>query len=225
MNNEHIFGVYYVFCDNNWKDVFTDQITTINKSNILEKFNKLHVVVGSKQNDDFEFVKNKFNSNNIKFYNIPNNLQFEFPALNLVKQICEKYVCKILYFHTKGTGISESNMRFYHGSDNLKHIQSCVKDWRKFMEFFNIIKNNECLKILDSYDACGVNLTDQPYKHYSGNFWWSKSSYINSLPDFNSIDITHRWNAEFWIGMGNGKLYNFYTEPNAGYIKKLTTKY
>jgi hypothetical protein len=116
-------------------------------------------------------------------------------------------------------------MHFYHGSTNLDYLQSCINDWRKFMEFFNLIKKDDCLKILDKYDTCGVNLTDQPYKHYSGNFWWSKSSYICTLPDFNSINISYRWNAEFWIGMGNGKMYNFYTEPDAGYTKRLNKKY
>jgi hypothetical protein len=225
MNKELIFGVYYIFCKNNWKEVVNEQIQAIQETDILSICNKLHVIVASKQTEDYEYIKKKLSHSNIKFYNIQNNTQFEFPALKLIKQICEKYVCKIFYIHTKGTGISESNKTFYHGSTNLKHLQECVKDWRQYMEYFILAKANKNIELLDTYDACGVNLVDRPSKHFSGNFWWSKSSYIKQLPNIDTLDTTFRWNAELWIGTGNGNLFNHYNEVNAGYINKIDKKY
>jgi hypothetical protein len=226
MNKEkNIFGVYYIYCENNWKDVVTEQIQTIYNSNILSFTKKLYVVISYKEQEELDFIQKQFNSENIKFYSIKNNLQFEFPALKLIKQICEKYVCNIFYMHTKGTGISEKNMYFYHGSTDIKHLQSCVRDWRHFMEYFLLYKAKENILLLEKYDACGVNLIDTPKKHFSGNFWWSKSSYINKLQNIDTIDTSYRWNAEFWIGTGNGNLYSHYQELSAGYTNNIKCNY
>jgi hypothetical protein len=225
MNNELIFGVYYIFCENNWKDVFIEQVKAIKESNILSICKKLHVVVASKQIKDFNFIKSNLLDTNIKFYNIQNNTQFEFPALKLLKQICEKHSCKVFYIHTKGTGISEANKTFYHGCTNLKYLQECVRDWRQYMEYFTLYKAAENISLLNEYDACGVNLVEHPHKHYSGNFWWSKSTYINTLPDIDALDVSYRWNAEFWLGYGNGLLFCHYQEPNAGYTNKISKNF
>jgi hypothetical protein len=59
------------------------------------------------------------------------------------------------------------------------------------MLYFNIIKWRDCLNALIEYDTCGVDLRSEPVLHYSGNFWWSKASNINSLPkiiEFNNLE-------------------------------------
>lgn len=223
--NRDIFGVYYIYCKNNWKDVVTEQVQSIFDSNILLYTKKLYVVVSYTQQQEFDFIKKLLNHKQVQIYGICNNTQYEFPALKLVKDICKKNICNIFYMHTKGTGISTENMNFYHGSTNIEYLRECVHDWRRFMEYFILYKVKKNTKLLEKYDACGVNLVDHPNKHFSGNFWWSKSLYINKLQDLDKIDITHRWNAEFWIGSGNGKLYSHHQESNAGYTKKITTSY
>ena len=35
-----------------------------------------------------------------------------------------------------------------------------------------------------------------------GNFWMAKCSYINALPQIDSLDLEDRYQAEFWIGTG-----------------------
>lgn len=104
---------------------------------------------------------------------------------------------KILYLHTKGV--------------TTPHNQ-CIIDWRVYMTYHNVIRYNKCLKALDHCDACGVDFHKEPAKHFSGNFWWANSSYIKTLPSINDISnpnypsvLTTRHNAEFWLGMGNGK--------------------
>ena len=115
-------------------------------------------------------------------------------------------------------------MNFYHGSNHITHIKNCVNDWRKYMEYFIIENYESCLVILDKYDACGVNLCSNPTKHFSGNFWWSTSEYIKKLTDLKDIDRGHRWNAEFWIGSGEGRLFGLYS-ANAGYTERIEKNY
>ena len=55
-----------------------------------------------------------------------------------------------------------------------------VKDWVDYMIYYNIIKWITCLEELKDCDVVGVNLQKYPW-HFSGNFWWSKSSHIKTL--------------------------------------------
>jgi|LakMenEpi03Aug12_release.lakeMendotaPanAssembly.Ray.scaffolds.fasta_scaffold463218_2 hypothetical protein len=109
---------------------------------------------------------------------------------------------KFLYIHTKGI---------------TKYWNRPIRDWRKYMTFFMIQNFRRCIEILDTCDACGVDLVDEPVRHFSGNFWWARGDYINSLPRIEDISsdraefiLTLRHNAEFWIGMGNGDLFSLW---------------
>lgn len=218
------YGVYHVFCKNDWKIVFQSQIQSLVNSGLLIKIEKLYLTIIYNNEEDLNFINSKINNLNIEIHYTTNkNDEYEFPALNLIKELSEKNDCYLFYIHTKGVSIDESNMKFYHNSVDLNHLKNCVDDWREYMEYF-IIKNHElCINSLVNYDACGVNLVKEPTKHFSGNFWWAKSDYVKKLPNLNNLNKNHRWNAEFWIGMGNGKLYNFF-KNNAGYTERLNKK-
>ena len=41
------------------------------------------------------------------------------------------------------------------------------------------------IELLKTYDAVGCSLHLYPKKHFSGNFWWSKSSYLENLENIN----------------------------------------
>lgn len=221
MEIEYNFGVYFIYCNNSWKNIFDEQIEDIKNSKILDKIHTLFLSVNFFNDDDLSYIENKIsNFKNVKIANKYKKNYFEFEALRVVKEICKKYICNIFYIHTKGAGLSETNKTFYHNSTDLNHLSSCVKDWRKFMESEILYNADYIIKQLSYYDACGVNLTKEPKNHFSGNFWWSKSSYINKLPDIDIIS-NNRWNAEFWIGENAGNFLNLKTEKKAGYIHRL----
>jgi hypothetical protein len=220
------FCVYHIACMNDWKTIFDDQINTIVNSNILNDLDGLYITLIYQKIEDIVYIEEKIknlNKTSIK-YKTTNFYEYEFPALKLVRELSEKFDCNILYFHTKGVSINEINMGFYHGSKDIIHLKNCVNDWRKYMEYFVIENYENCLYHLKEYDACGVNLVNEPSKHFSGNFWWSKSSHINKLPEIKNIDINHRWNAEFWIGRFDGKFKNFYS-TKAGYVNRIIENY
>lgn len=214
------YGVYHVFCVNNWRDVFLEQLDSIKKSEIYNVISKFFLSVIYETEDDLNFIRNNMDGLNfeIKFKTTKN--EFEFPSLKIIKNLCDNEDCYIFYIHTKGVSITKNNMSFYHGSNDFEHISNCVKDWREYMTYFIIHKHKECLDKLKEYDACGVNLVDNPSKHFSGNFWWSKSDYIKKLPNIENINLNSRWSAEFWIGMVSGNFFSFH-KNNAGYTERL----
>lgn len=96
------------------------------------------------------------------------------------------------------------------------------------MSYFVVQNFSSCVRILDYSDACGVDLVGLPTTHFSGNFWWARGDYINSLPrikNISSIDaetiLSLRHNAEFWIGMGDGKLVSLWNSDIDVYKRHL----
>lgn len=100
-----------------------------------------------------------------------------------------------LYFHTKGVT--------WPGHEGGTY-------WRHHMNHWNIKKWRDNIKMLrKNYDTCGVKLVDKKWPlHYSGNFFWFKSSYLKRLPDPESLDMSNRMNAEFWSCSGGAKAAN-----------------
>ena len=77
---------------------------------------------------------------------------------------------KFLYIHTKGVSAKHSS------TDN-------VYWWRTWMEYHLIYRFKECLAALDKFNIVGVGYTKKVIgPHFSGNFWWTKGSYFNTLP-------------------------------------------
>ena len=119
---------------------------------------------------------------------------WEWPGLDFLKRYCdqlpegkEEYV---MYFHTKG--LSKLN-------------QGNIRDWRHYMEYWNIDRWRDCVALLDdNHDCVGTNWISKPFigidgrtvrnwKHYSGNFWWARASYIRKLESLTHPDSLN-WN-------------------------------
>jgi len=132
--------------------------------------------------------------------------KYEFPTLEMLREFCinnPEYL--VLYVHTKGV---------------TRNIPS-VQDWRKCMLYFLVKHYQTCIKLLESYDAVGINYMPCPLPHYQGNFWWARASYIATLKNVkDTLDITNisdkkgfseRHKAEMWLLTGKGKFcMNYY---------------
>jgi len=104
---------------------------------------------------------------------------YERFTLNNLYDDCLKENFYVLYLHTKGI---------------TKENSQPVKDWVEYLIYFNILKYKENIELLKTYDTIGVNL--QEPTHYSGNFWWSKSSHIKTLNREIGCNYT---DPEFWV--------------------------
>jgi hypothetical protein len=98
------------------------------------------------------------------------------------------------------------------------------------MEYIVIDKFESCIEKLKINDVCGC-FWDSAVPHFSGNFWWANSKYINKLENINVwcgknfLGLPNRFRHELWIGSGDPKAYSFVPLPNESlYLSKNTIR-
>ena len=183
------------------KERIIQYLDIIKDSKLINNVTVIYICfIGSEQIPISSNDISEYNNNlNIEIIKLSNNLSdFEVPTLNFLYEFCLlNPTHNVLYLHTKNVG---------------KQINLCIEDQIEYMLHFLVNKWHTCVENLNNYDACGVDLRDQPTLHYSGNFWWSRSSNIVSLPspiEFNNIIKypnplnSQRHNQEFWICHNN----------------------
>ena len=196
----HIF--IHICAIENWKEIFLELINTIRNSGLYNIVEKIHLgILGNIEIlVDSIFKDDKFN---ILYIDTRISL-YELNTINFIKYFCNKidHEINILYLHTKGVRKA--------GNEKV------TNSWVNMMTYFLINKYDYCLKYLSEFDSIGNNVVnlncynideicvnkDHTY-HYSGNFWWSKKSYIDKL-DYLNIDLSNnsintRYKAENWI--------------------------
>ncbi len=192
MLNNKVIIFFHVATIGNYQEVVDEIFGSIMNSELINQTERIIVsIVGDK------YVSFPDHNKIVKEHSF-NIDKGEFVTLKRIKDLSEeiKTNIKILYIHTKGVTTPNN---------------PCIVDWRHYMNYFNIEKCLLCIDTLNNFDTCGVDFVNEPAPHYSGNFWWVNSDYINTLPDIEEISnenskviLTVRHNAEFWIGMGNG---------------------
>ena len=65
------------------------------------------------------------------------------------------------------------------------------------MTYHLIEKHDDCLSLLSQYDSVGCNYNELPYKHFSGNFWWTTTNNIKN--NLSKIYNHYPNSAEYWI--------------------------
>lgn len=175
-----------------WYSVVTEQIRILLTSGLYNECEEINIgCIGSLSDKAFleKFIISQYPKLKIKYYG-EDPLQYEFPTLRLIEADRSDYAG--FYFHTKGvTRPFESNIQHWRVFLNEK----CINQWRHHYE-----------NILDGYDISSVNFLKSP-DHFSGNFWWFKRSYIDTLPPIDHLDLSNRYHAEQYVAMGKGKFY------------------
>lgn len=164
-----------------WKQSFDIINSYLIESKILNYSNEILYCI----NGDYMEAANYIGSKNLCL--VSNDIKnFEFSTINFMKKDLSVNNRKALYVHTKGasTGINKP-----------------VRDWIETMCYFNISCFEQRLLDLEVYDATGVDYHESPFRHFSGNFWWSKSSHIKKLPLLTNED---RHAAERWVCSRSG---------------------
>jgi hypothetical protein len=111
---------------------------------------------------------------------------------------------------------SYDNIGYIH-SKGITLLSKEVNRWRKVLEYGVIEKWNDNINALNKgYDVSGIFWMGN---HFSGNFWWAKSSYIETLPrpviekwDNHNVPVDSHWSSRYryegWIGIENPKANN-----------------
>ncbi len=188
LGSHKIIIYFHICCINHWRDIVSNLLFKIKHSGLYDKVFEIRcTILGSHNNDPI------FNDAKIKILYESNDMSLhEKCIINILYEDSKNDDFYVLYIHSKG----------------VKHLnlgtESNVYDWTDYMGHFNIYHHSKCIELLQDNDTVGVNLQishDYPL-HYSGNFWWSKTSHIRNL----KIITDNYYNScEFWVTNHIGK--------------------
>ena len=189
--------VYFISILGLWIEKTEKSYQNILKSGILDNtdLQKLYVVFTGDVKC-YDKLKSIWCHKKIEIEHYSENVKLhEYPGIKKIKDISNDNTNDyVFYFHAKG--ITRENQ---------------ANDWVAYLEYFNIIRYQECIKHLKENDVVGVEYLEIPSKkvppHMSGNFWWAKCSYINKLT-LPEPDAT-RHDFEWFIG--NCKTFKIYS--------------
>ena len=182
-----IRGVIHICQKDGWKRSFEILVKSLYSSGLLEATEQIDLCVVSDTEMDTSIYLPKS-----KYHFMGPSELYERPSLLHLRKLAQEDTEDVSYWylHTKG-------LRWF----DTKKEQN-VLEWIQIMLYWNITLWKKAVSSLQNgYDTYGPNLVDiiesKPVvKHYSGNFWWSKSSYLKKLPS--TIGIYYN-DPEFWI--------------------------
>lgn len=163
-----INGIYHIGCIGNYKSVIKEQLLLLHKKdyngnslyNIIKKLIIFLTDISTK-----DFIK-EFDPDNKFFYYATSLYERENYTINNFRQYLSENVQYIFYFHTKG----------------VSHKEGVYQERRKILNYYILEHYKLCLEFLEKYDVVGCSLYQYPQLHFSGNFWWTKKSYLDTLP-------------------------------------------
>jgi len=167
-----IFGVYFICCINNYLEVVEEQLSILNKG-LINITNNVIVFITNYNKDTCNELDNILNSyDNFITIKTQYNL-FEKYAINNYKNYIKEKEYYLYYFHTKGL------------KEKTNPLINVFSSRRQILNYYTLLQYNINIELLETYDAVGCSLSLYPKKHFSGNFWWSKSSYLQNLENIN----------------------------------------
>lgn len=182
-----------------WAYMFMEQFKMLEDTGLLNTLDEVQVICISQQDkriNTFLDLCSTFRNMSVCVYNNSHaDDKSMLTGINTSKTItenvtmqkiwnyCQKQDFHVLYLHAKGITSVDNHLK----NGNVNVFKNYYY-WRKFLEWGVIERWNECVELLNRYDAVGVNYFDSPAPHYSGNFWWANSSYIRTLPDPSTIE-------------------------------------
>lgn len=163
-----IYGVYFICCIGNYKEIVAEQMTTLNRSGLFRKTDTIYCFI-CLYNDEILPILEPYLSK-LRIISTPENLYERFALDHFREHIPPSETYSLFYFHTKGVSRDVETMGIFHQQ-------------RRNLDYFILEKHEVCLFWLNhNYDAVGTTLSMYPAMHFSGNFWWAKSSHLKRLP-------------------------------------------
>eukprot|EP01032_Pedospumella_encystans_P015363 gene15363-17577_t len=194
-----VVAFYNVYANGTYFDeIVLTQVKTIDGSGLLNQLDHVFYATNGEQGQNYIV------SNSSKYVHIAHFEKDggELQTINMLYRFCNANPnVKVLYFHNKGSHhYTEKNQEFV-------KLLNCY------------VLNTHCIEALNDHDTCGWRISPFPVPHYSGNFWWARCSYVNTLihplaqtnnQTFikktqslnNCVGMKDRLFAEFWIGTG-----------------------
>ena len=106
-------------------------------------------------------------------------VNFEIPTLTALWSYCQSNPEDIVfYLHTKGASKNvDSQMKEYMERSRDREF------WRRELEYFLLERHVDCTKhLMMGWDVCGPDFRpSHRWKHFQGNFWWARCSYVSKI--------------------------------------------
>ena len=192
---------FHVYLKSGYTHILLGKFKKFQKSGLYAKTNKIYLsLFGDDIGMHSEFL-NELQEIYPKIeYAVIVNQDFknEADTLNFMLKKANEYEndTPMLYVHTKG--VSYAN----------PYIKKNIDAWVRYLDLYVINKWEECVKALRDNDAAGGFFCDgKENKHFQGNFWWTKSSYLKTLPKINLANVSNLNRGEFWILSQTDKVY------------------
>jgi len=171
IKNRKIYGIYFICCMGDYLNIVNEQIKLLMESSLYNlSDNIICFICGINQSCDNECIELLKKYDKITIVSTHDNAFEKFAINGFKKYIDHENPYYIYYMHSKG----------------VSRTEECYKDWRNLCDHFTITKWRLYIELLNYYDCVGINLKNFPKKHYSGNYWWSKSEHVNKLKDINN---------------------------------------
>ena len=154
------------------------------------------------QHQVLELLKHYDTENKITLVSTSQNLYEKFAINNYKTYINDASNYYLYYFHTKAVSRSEP----------------LFTNTRQILNYYTFMQHQININLLNYYDAVGCSLSIYPKVHFSGNFWWARSDYLNKL----SEPINNTYLApEMYIGSGqNGNFISLCQTTNSSSLNE-----
>lgn len=160
-----IYGVYFICCIGDYKRIVSEQMSSIGRSGLFQKTQTIFCFICKYDPDVMEILNPYIEK--LKIISTTENLYEKYAFTNFRSHIATAHPYYLYYFHTKG----------------VSRTANVFHETRRNLDYFILEKHEICMFWLDNgYDAVGASLSLYPALHFSGNFWWSKSSHLKRLP-------------------------------------------
>jgi hypothetical protein len=189
-----IFGFHHICFLNNGEDIANEQINKIKVSGLYDATTTIFCTLLGDIPPSF-VLPEKYEI----IHKSPVLITSERTILEYMYNFSKETNGKYWYIHTKG--VTRYGTNFY------KNVES----WRRYMEYFVLIRWRQCIADLDNYEVAGVSYTIKPKPHFSGNFWWSRGDYIQKNPT--DFDYSYNTEVEMWLFKQNPR-YKTYHQTN-----------
>ena len=207
---EKVIGYFHICQKENWEKSFDIIFNEIKKSGLYDKTHEIRLGI---VNDESKLIENeRLNDPKFKILFCKHSSEYERPTL----------------LHLRNNGVNENNYYWYLHSKGLRHFgedkyieqageqvlvkEKYILDWINYLLYWNVTKWKFAIKMLSrNWNSYGCNYI---YPHYSGNFWWTKSSFLHNLPTEIGNGYT---DPEDYISKNNKKMFNIFSSGLEGH--------
>ena len=127
----------------------------------------------------------------------------------------ERFTLDLLHRDAVNSEVKDYRVLYLHSKGVTKPESVYTRVWRKLMMHFLVTHYEHCLRMLQEpyhQQVVGILFRTIPQPHFSGNFWWTKRSYLQSLPPIRQPMIYYI-DTELWIGLSLLRAVSLYQRP------------